>query len=126
MKGCLGKGENFLFVSGRLPISFFGAQRHGASHAGVAWQKFGEETDRKKNKGTFWKGFTEGFRYPPGNDHISHLGKRKIIFKYSLGGEIVPKMAVFMSNVRYTNIPLNVGKIYHTLSIWGWSFSSNR
>ena len=44
--------------------------------------------------------------YPPGNDHISHCGKRKIIFKSaffegyvsSLQGKFLPRRLMYFSN----------------------------
>ncbi len=40
-----------------------------------------------------WRGI---FGYPPGNDHISHFGKRNIIFKNTLGGDmLVPRRVPF-------------------------------
>ena len=34
--------------------------------------------------------------YPPGNDHISHLGKRKIIFKLALGRDMLVPRRVYI------------------------------
>ena len=62
-------------------------------------------------------------KYPPGNDHISNLGKRKIIFKSKLvhvGDMLVAKT---VSNKCF-NLWAWAGSSYH--NIWFWMLNTNQ
>ena len=45
-------------------------------------------------------GIGERYGYPPGNDHISHLGKRKILFKIPFLGDMLIPWRVVKGRIR--------------------------